>query len=113
MVVADRTPARRGADDAGPADGAWLGLAQAAALIPGVSRSGATRAAARARGFGRAEAAALSREVALPVLAGAAVLKGFRLARRRPPAGELRALARRRRRRRRRRRGPRCAPSAR
>ena len=93
MVVADRTPARRAAGDAGPADGAWLGLAQAAALVPGVSRSGATRAAARARGFGRADAAALSREVALPVLAGAAALKGFRLARRRPTAGELRTLA--------------------
>ena len=50
MVLADRTPARRSAAAAGTADGAWLGLAQAAALIPGVSRSGATRAAARARG---------------------------------------------------------------
>ena len=74
-------------------DGVWLGLAQAAALFPGVSRSGATRAAARARGFDRADAAELSREVALPVLAGAAALKGFRLARRRPPASELRTLA--------------------
>ena len=78
-----------------------------------MSRSGATRAAARARGFGRADAAALSREVALPVLAGAAALKGFRLARRRPPPGELRALARRRRRRRGLDVRRRCAPSAR
>jgi hypothetical protein len=31
--------------------------------------------------------------VALPVLAGAAVLKGYRLARRRPDAAEVRALA--------------------
>ena len=93
MVLADRTPARRSAAAAGTADGAWLGLAQAAALIPGVSRSGATRAAARARGFGRVDAAELSREVALPVLAGAAALKGFRLARRRPSGDELRTLA--------------------
>ena len=70
-----------------------LGLAQAVALIPGVSRSGATRAAARARGFDRRAAAELSREVALPVLAGAATLKGFRLARRRPPKRELWTLA--------------------
>ena len=92
MVLADRTPARRGAQEADAADGAWLGAAQALALIPGVSRSGATRAAARARGFGRADAAALSREVALPVLAGAAALKGVRLARRRPQADTLRTL---------------------
>jgi undecaprenyl-diphosphatase len=91
MVVADRVPARRAEPDL--VDGLVLGLAQAAALFPGVSRSGATRAAARARGFDRRAAAELSREVALPVLAGAAVLKGYRLARRRPAAGELRVLA--------------------
>ena len=92
MVIADRTPARRGASEAGATDGAWLGLAQALALMPGVSRSGATRTVARARGFDRAGAAELSREVALPVLAGAAALKGLRLAQRRPPAGTLRTL---------------------
>ena len=91
MVLADRTPARRTEPDL--ADGLVLGVAQALALIPGVSRSGATCAAARARGFGRAEAAELSREVALPVLAGAAALKGARLVARRPPATTLRPLA--------------------
>jgi undecaprenyl-diphosphatase len=93
MVVADRVPQRRGAGSATVVDGAALGLAQAFALIPGVSRSGATRAAARARGFSRPDAARLSREVALPVLAGATTLKGFRLARRRPSGATLRALA--------------------
>ena len=39
-----------------PLDGLALGLAQACALIPGVSRSGATLTAARARGFARADA---------------------------------------------------------
>ena len=58
-----------------------------------MSRSGASRAAARARGFSRRDAAALSREVALPVLAGATVLKGARLAGRRPSPSALRALA--------------------
>lgn len=91
MVLADRTPACRRSPTV--ADGLVLGAAQALALIPGVSRSGATRAAARARGFGRAEAAELSREVALPVLAGAAALKGARLVARRPPAATLRPLA--------------------
>ena len=42
------------------ATGSRSALAQAAALIPGVSRSGATLTAARARGFGRADAHALS-----------------------------------------------------
>jgi undecaprenyl-diphosphatase len=91
MVLADGTPARR--TDPNLVDGLVLGAAQALALIPGVSRSGATRATARARGFGRREAAELSREVALPVLAGAAALKGARLFGRRPPAATVRALA--------------------
>jgi undecaprenyl-diphosphatase len=93
MAIADRAPARRRATQARLRDAAWLGLAQAAALVPGVSRSGMTRAVARARGFDRASAAALSREVALPVLTGAAVLKGVRLLQRRPGAGTLGALA--------------------
>ena len=91
MVLADRAPARR--TDPDLVDGLALGAAQALALIPGVSRSGATRTAARARGFGRRDAAELSREVALPVLAGAAALKGARLVARRPPAETVRALA--------------------
>jgi undecaprenyl-diphosphatase len=90
MVLADRTPARR--TDPDLVDGVVLGIAQALALIPGVSRSGATRAAARARGFGRSDAAALSREVALPVLAGAATLKGARLIARRPPPATVGTL---------------------
>ena len=46
-----RPRARRsaGRGDAGAADGLALGLAQAAALVPGVSRNGATLTAARAR----------------------------------------------------------------
>ena len=80
LVLADRAPEVRGAADAGVRDGLWLGLAQAAALVPGVSRSGATLAAARARGFGRADASRLSWEVALPVLLGATALKGARAA---------------------------------
>jgi undecaprenyl-diphosphatase len=87
MLLADRTPARRRA--ATPLDGLALGVAQALALMPGVSRSGATRAMARARGFGRAEAAELSRAVALPVLVGAATLKGARLIARRPAREEV------------------------
>ena len=80
LVLADRARSTRGDGDADWRDGAALGLAQATALVPGVSRSGATLAAARARGFGRADASRLSWEVALPVLLGASGLKGLRIA---------------------------------
>ncbi len=80
LVLADRSPGGRRAADAGVRDGLWLGAAQAAALVPGVSRNGATLAAARARGFARADASRLSWEVALPVLVGATALKGARIA---------------------------------
>ena len=82
MARADRTPQTRTSHDAGLTDALCLGLAQACALLPGVSRNGATLAAARRRGFTREDANKLSRHVALPVIAGATVLKTVRLARR-------------------------------
>jgi undecaprenyl-diphosphatase len=82
MVAADRRPQLRSGGEATPLDGLALGLAQAAALAPGVSRNGATLAAARMRGFTRLQANLLSRTVALPVILGAALLKGERLRRR-------------------------------
>jgi undecaprenyl-diphosphatase len=86
-------PQRRRRTEAGVADALALGLAQACALVPGVSRNGATLTAARARGFRRADANALSRHVALPVIVGATALKGVRLARRGLPAGVAGAFA--------------------
>ncbi|HEY6398584.1 MAG TPA: undecaprenyl-diphosphate phosphatase [Solirubrobacteraceae bacterium] len=79
MTCADRMPQERHHDEAGAVDALWLGLAQACALIPGVSRNGATLAAARFRRFAREDANRLSRHVALPVIAGATVLKGLRI----------------------------------
>jgi undecaprenyl-diphosphatase len=93
MLAADRLPQERGGGGATPVDGLALGVAQAAALVPGVSRNGATLAAARFRGFTREQANLLSRTVALPVIAGAAALKGHRLRRRGVPPGLGRALA--------------------
>ena len=88
MALADvRGATGRAREDAGTVDALLLGLAQACALVPGASRNGMTLAAARARGFGREDANALSRHVALPVIVGATVLKGVRLARRGVPAG--------------------------
>ncbi|HUA12015.1 MAG TPA: undecaprenyl-diphosphate phosphatase [Solirubrobacteraceae bacterium] len=77
MVAADAGPDRpaRHFAELGPADGLAIGLAQACALMPGVSRNGATLAAARARGFSRDAAQAISWTVGLPVMLGAGVLK--------------------------------------
>jgi undecaprenyl-diphosphatase len=87
MAWADRWPQTRDHRQAGAGDALWLGLAQALALIPGVSRNGATLAAARFRRFTREDANRLSRHVALPVIAGATALKAIRLHRRGLPAG--------------------------
>jgi undecaprenyl-diphosphatase len=86
MAIADRRPQTRRHDDAGPRDALWLGVAQACALVPGVSRNGATLATARLRHFTREDANRLSRHVALPVIAGATLLKAVRLHRRGLPA---------------------------
>jgi undecaprenyl-diphosphatase len=93
MLIADRRPQARGRGEARPADGLALGAAQAAALAPGVSRNGATLAAARLRRFTREQANLLSRTVALPVIVGAALLKGVRLARRGTDPSLRKALA--------------------
>ena len=79
MAYADRSPQEREHEDAGPVDALWLGVAQACALIPGVSRNGATLVAARLRRFTREDANRLSRHVALPVIVGATGLKVARL----------------------------------
>lgn len=90
MAWADRAPQDRSSDDAGAIDALLLGIAQACALIPGVSRNGATLAAARMRRFNREDANQLSRHVALPVIAGATLLKTIRLTQRGlPPASAV------------------------
>jgi undecaprenyl-diphosphatase len=83
----------RGQRDAGARDGLALGLAQAAALIPGVSRNGAALTAAHARGFTRADSQALSWHAGLPVILGASVLKAARLRRDGVPREQRAALA--------------------
>lgn len=93
MVAADRSPQERGPGEAGALDGLALGIGQAAALVPGVSRNGATLAAARWRRFTREQANLLSRTVALPVIVGATALKAVRLRRRGVEPGLGRALA--------------------
>jgi undecaprenyl-diphosphatase len=93
MALADRRPQQRSADAAGLGDAVWLGLAQACALYPGVSRNGATLTAGRLLGFARTDANRLSRLLALPVIGGATGLKALRLLRRGLPAGTAPAFA--------------------
>ncbi|HEY5709216.1 MAG TPA: undecaprenyl-diphosphate phosphatase [Solirubrobacterales bacterium] len=82
MLVGDTRPQLRGRGEADATDGVALGMAQAAALAPGVSRNGITLAAARWRTFSRDQANLLSRTIALPIIVGATLLKGVRLSRR-------------------------------
>ena len=56
-------------------DAIWIGVAQSAAIVPGVSRSGVTISVARLRGVGREAAARFSFLLSTPVIAGAALLK--------------------------------------
>jgi undecaprenyl-diphosphatase len=75
LLLADCGPERRSEGDARPRDALLIGIAQACALVPGVSRNGATLTAARLLGFRRDAASRMSREAALPVIAGATLLK--------------------------------------
>ena len=87
-------PAERpaGRPAVGPREAAYAGLAQVAALVPGVSRSGATLTALRLAGVDREAAARFTLLLSLPVTAGAAGLTLARTPRRRLPTA-LRLLA--------------------
>ncbi|MYB32027.1 MAG: undecaprenyl-diphosphate phosphatase [Acidobacteria bacterium] len=60
----------------GLADALWIGIAQAAAIFPGVSRSGLTIVAGRQRGVAPADAARFSFLLSAPAIAGATLLEG-------------------------------------
>jgi undecaprenyl-diphosphatase len=68
-------PTQRPIDGMHWRDAIAIGVAQALALIPGVSRSGATITAARALSFDRESAAVFSFLLSMPIIAAAAVLK--------------------------------------
>ena len=76
LLAADHFgPRHRHLHAIGIADALLIGIAQAGAIIPGVSRSGITIAVARARGIERASAARFSFLLGTPVIAGAALYK--------------------------------------
>ncbi len=59
--------------------GAWIGVAQAVAILPGISRSGATISTGLWLGVRRDELAEFSFLMVLPVLAGATLLESLEL----------------------------------
>jgi undecaprenyl-diphosphatase len=61
------------------ADSVWIGLSQALALIPGVSRSGITITTAMLRESDRVSAARFSFMLSTPVIVGAGLLEGWHL----------------------------------
>lgn len=72
MVVAERVSSgRRRMSNTEPRDAAFIGLAQAVALIPGVSRSGITIAAGMTSGFPRQDAASFAFLLSAPIIAAA------------------------------------------
>jgi undecaprenyl-diphosphatase len=73
---ADRFPENRHMGDLGPKHAVAMGLAQALALAPGVSRSGITITAGRLMGLDRDGAARFSFLLLLPTVLGAVALKG-------------------------------------
>lgn len=77
LLWADGLGGRRGADGFRTRDALVLGTAQALALAPGVSRSGATITAARWRGFSRDAAARVSFLMSLPITGGAVAFELF------------------------------------
>ena len=82
LELADRDGQRRSRTiaDLTFRDAILIGCAQAAALMPGTSRSGSTITVALFLGFSRTEAARFSFLLSLPVVAGASLLKGVKLA---------------------------------
>ncbi|MTD47534.1 undecaprenyl-diphosphate phosphatase [Conexibacter sp. W3-3-2] len=78
MYAADRGATQeRGEKDVTRRDTIIIGLAQCLALIPGVSRSGATVSIGLIRGIDRVTATKLAFFLAIPALAGAGTLQSF------------------------------------
>ena len=79
LLVADRATGTRTIDDFRPRDALIMGLCQAGALQPGVSRSGVTMSAGRWLGLDRDAAARISFLMSLPIIGGAALYTGVEL----------------------------------
>jgi undecaprenyl-diphosphatase len=88
LVVERYGAKRRTRASLGIGDAVLIGCAQAAALVPGVSRSGSTIAAAMALGLRRDESAKFVFLLGIPAILAAALWEGLPLLRHGIPAGE-------------------------
>jgi undecaprenyl-diphosphatase len=94
MWMADRYGAkRRDMEQLTWLDGVLIGLSQALALFPGVSRSGATITTGLWRGLDRESAARFSFLLATPITAGAVLIKAVEVAKTGLPAHEQLSFA--------------------
>ncbi|MGD2252567.1 MAG: undecaprenyl-diphosphatase UppP [Anaerolineales bacterium] len=90
LAVSERLAKRtRDVDAIRLPDALWIGLAQALALLPGISRSGVTIAAGMTRGLRREDAARFSFLLAIPVMVGAGVMSILDLAQRPDAASQI------------------------
>ena len=87
LWIADRVPPGRSIEDLGFVKAFGIGLAQCLALMPGTSRSGVTITAGRFLKLNRDDAARLSFLLLVPIVFGAALLKGAKVAADGLPAG--------------------------
>lgn len=81
LIISDRlkTKKERPAGDMTIKDSLLIGLAQALALIPGISRSGITIAAGRTRSMNRSQAARFSFLMAIPITLGIEIVSLYEL----------------------------------
>jgi len=77
LLWADRLGGRRQGEEFSVRDALGMGVAQALALQPGVSRSGVTITAGRWLGFRREDAARLAFLMSLPIIGGAGAYKAL------------------------------------
>ncbi|CAA7602479.1 undecaprenyl-diphosphate phosphatase [Acididesulfobacillus acetoxydans] len=75
LYLADKKRQARNLDTMTIGDALWIGLSQALAILPGVSRSGSTIAAARWLHLSREAAARFSFLMSTPIILGAGILK--------------------------------------
>jgi undecaprenyl-diphosphatase len=78
-VVDRKAPQTRGMEDLRLRDAVLVGLAQAASLQPGVSRSGVTMTVSRSLRVDRASAARFSFLLSLPIILGAGAFRGIQV----------------------------------
>lgn len=94
LALSERLSSRvRALDDLCWVDALLIGLAQACAIAPGISRSGATIGAGLARGLKRADAARFSFLLSVPVIVGTGLKELLSLLTRPEQAGQWHLLA--------------------